>query len=292
MDISPEIKNKLDKLLARVDELIPPAETVRLKPSRSSTAVFDSKLGGVPYFPRDMEYPTVRKGVFAGKPLRFLAQLNFGSLPKLEGFPTEGILQFFAGCTDDTLYGADFDNGCYQNGFRVIYHENVIDDTAKLICGEDMPKFDDGDDYYPFTGEFLLTAEEPAKMPINENDFRFWDIVLRVYNEINGTNITKLYGAGGFVDVEPKLDNALYEERNLPYTRIGGYPYFTQTDPRADEEYSRHTVLLFQSDSESGGEGWENEVCWGDAGVANFFITPEDLVKRDFSHVLYTWDCG
>ena len=30
---------------------------------------------------------------------------------------------------------------------------------------------------------------------------------------------------------------------------------------------------------------------WGDSGVANFFIDSEDLEKRDFSKVFYTWDC-
>lgn len=28
------------------------------------------------------------------------------------------------------------------------------------------------------------------------------------------------------------------------------------------------------------------------SGVGNFFISSEDLAKRDFSHVLYTRDCG
>ena len=30
---------------------------------------------------------------------------------------------------------------------------------------------------------------------------------------------------------------------------------------------------------------------WRDSGVCNFFIRPENLAKRDFSRVLYHWDC-
>lgn len=76
MDISPETREKLDKILAEVDKQLPPVETVRLKLSRGETTVFDSKMGGKPYFPKGMEYPTVREGENAGKPLYFLVQLN------------------------------------------------------------------------------------------------------------------------------------------------------------------------------------------------------------------------
>lgn len=131
MDNHLEPRAKLEKILARVDELIPTVETVRLKPSRGSTTVFDSKLGGVPYFPKDMEYPTVHKGEDAGKPLKFLAQLNFGSLPKIDGFPSKGILQFFTFL--NSLYGAGYDAPCEPNAFRVVYHDRVTEDTAALI---------------------------------------------------------------------------------------------------------------------------------------------------------------
>jgi uncharacterized protein YwqG len=31
---------------------------------------------------------------------------------------------------------------------------------------------------------------------------------------------------------------------------------------------------------------------WGDMGVANFFINSEKLKQKDFSDILYTWDCA
>ena len=45
-----------------------------------------------------------------------------------------------------------------------------------------------------------------------------------------------------------------------------------------------HGDLLLQIDS-------TNDVSFGDSGVANFFISPSDLERLDFSRVLYTWDC-
>ena len=101
--------------------------------------------------------------------------------------------------------------------------------------------------------------------------------------------------------IDEPLFDALYRTRDANGTRMGGYPYFTQDDPRDRSPaggwkggISGHTVLLFQSDSENGGDpkNWIDDICWGDAGVANFFITPEDLAKRDFSNVIYTWDCS
>lgn len=296
MDISSEIQAKLDKLLARVDELIPPVETVRLEPTRRTTTVFDSKLGGVPYLPKSMEYPTVREGELAGRPLFLLAQLNFEKLPQIPGFPTEGILQFFAGCVDDDVYGMDFDDGFNQNGFRVIFHEKIITDESALYSKEDMPDFSGGDDYFPFKGEFLLTAERVEPMGITVGDFRCDKVVAAAYNELFGGDVDGMWGRGkGIYDVDRELLDAVCEARDSAKTRMGGFPFFTQEDPRGyNDEYGKCTVMLFQSDSENGGEkgNWDDEICWGDAGVANFFISPEDLAKRDFSHVLYNWDCS
>ena len=35
----------------------------------------------------------------------------------------------------------------------------------------------------------------------------------------------------------------------------------------------------------------EDILMWGDSGVANFFITDEDLKNRNFEDVIYNWDC-
>ncbi|MBR7002979.1 MAG: DUF1963 domain-containing protein, partial [Neisseriaceae bacterium] len=63
---------------------------------------------------------------------------------------------------------------------------------------------------------------------------------------------------------------------------IGGYPYFCQEDPRY-YGLSEYKILLLQMDSNNG-------IDWGEYGVGNFFITADDLKKRDFSKVLYYSD--
>jgi len=43
--------------------------------------------------------------------------------------------------------------------------------------------------------------------------------------------------------------------------------------------------LLLQIDSIG------EHILWGDVGVGNFFITEDELKRKDFSKVLYNWDC-
>ena len=63
------------------------------------TTWWESKVGGMPYLPAGTVYPTAPDG----RPLYFLAQLNFADMPRLEPFPERGILQFYI--YDDDLYG-------------------------------------------------------------------------------------------------------------------------------------------------------------------------------------------
>ena len=72
---------------------------------------------------------------------------------------------------------------------------------------------------------------------------------------------------------------------------LPAHPYFTQEDPRnRDEGLADYNALLFQLDSSFDEDGKEI-VMIGDMGVMNFFIWQDDLQRRDFSDVLYSWDC-
>ena len=72
-----------------------------------------------------------------------------------------------------------------------------------------------------------------------------------------------------------------------------GYPFFTQYDPRENNEaLRRFDTVLLQIDSEYSKEHPDYEIMWGDAGVANFFINGDALRKGDFSEIMYSWDCG
>ena len=81
--------------------------------------IFESKVGGTPYLPRDMAWPLDSKGC----QLSLLAQIDCAALEGLPDFPHTGILQFFIGLDD--VFGIDFDDQVSQKDFRVLYHEMV-----------------------------------------------------------------------------------------------------------------------------------------------------------------------
>jgi len=281
---------------------------VRLVPEVGRPKPWESKIGGCPYLPKGFDYPFEESPVTAeskekqpvGKagtsgdagpssageairtervPLRFLAQLNFAEMPPLEGFPAEGILQFYiSGCE---AYGLNFENPVEQKGFRVVFHERVVEDASALAP---LPAPEQtGEETFPVSEELRLRFEA-SSMPMCGGDFRFDKLLLEVYNEAHPAAPV------------PSLANAPEEELNKVYDRldarghrVGGYPLFSQLDPREYHEDLRdHTVLLLQLDTDSTDA---YSIAWGDSGVCNFFIRPSDLQRRDFSQVLYNWDC-
>lgn len=280
---------ELNEVLKKVDEVLVPQPALKFKVEKESVGLFDSKIGGTPYFPKSMEYPKGKNNEFDGKPLVLLAQLNFERLPHIKGFPTKGILQFFIAADD--LYGMSPENDnselANQDNFRVIYHENIITDESLLMSAEDMPKYSEEDDFYlPFSGEYKLTALEPEVMYATPNDYRFEDVFLSCYNELYSEDIED--------DIFDILDeeeyNCVAERNGEADAFIGGYPFFTQEDPRYEESISDCDTVLFELDSVyRAAEGID--IMWGDMGTGTFLIPHENLEKLDFSRVVYNYDC-
>lgn len=263
----PEFAPYLDEILATAKPSV--CFTLQAGPAE----LWDSKVGGNPYLPDGMEYPKNSEG----RPLALLAQINFAQMPSLPGYPADGILQFYLDGNDD-LMGMDFDNPCGQNGFRVLYHPEIQTEGLQ----RHFPAHEGEDCILPFPlgSEYRILFQPAAAQYMTLEDHRFAD---------------SLPSLNRFLEEAAEKDGydwSLHEKyaqvANGSTHRIGGYPYFTQYDPREGglAEYE----LLFQLDSEWGDEGGI-DVMWGDAGVGGFFIRPEDLKKRDFSQVVYNWDC-
>src|SRR5688572_92918 len=64
---------------------------VDVRPVVGSTTPWNSKLRGIPYYPKDSPWPVDVED----KPLVMLVQINFAEMPMLPGYPTEGILQLY-----------------------------------------------------------------------------------------------------------------------------------------------------------------------------------------------------
>jgi uncharacterized protein YwqG len=237
----------------------------------TSTLLWQNKFGGLPYLPKNKQYPINDKGEY----LRLVAQLDFAEIPYLNDFPTSGILQFFIDSNDD-IYGLDFDNPISQKGFRILYYPEIDKNTNNLIADFSFLGNLAEDYYFPIRGEFTLEFTS-AQAPIYPYDEYFNDYLSELNRKNNGS-LFDIYGE-------------YYENKfNGVKHQLGGHPYFTQSDPRFgiskdNEPYQ----LLLQIDSEYFDD--DLDICWGDVGIANFFIQPSALKKLDFSQVLYNWDC-
>lgn len=252
--------------------------------------IFKSKVGGTPYLPHDMPWPLDGKGMR----LELLAQIDCAALEGLPGFPHTGLLQFFFGLDD--VFGMDFDDPTAQKGFRVLYHEAADPSVtaAEVEAKKAAAPLPEGDVRYytPLSGVYGVRFAPAAVQHINSQDFRAWDQFLSKWNALHGTDFKTQWDYYRATKIDGEFPEA---EGKAPWHQLGGYPYFTQEDPRGirvpggETAYPDLDVLLFQLDSDM--RDREDLVLWGDCGVCNFFINREALKRRDFSRVCYNWDC-
>lgn len=243
----------------------------------------DTKFGGVPYWDTKMDYPRSTEG----KPLALLVQLNMKDFTGNPLFPGEGLLQFFIGYDD--VYGMDFDQQDSQSAFRVIYHQQIDKSvTAEDVLVMDIPtslKWENGEEgYFPLEGELAVDVEETA-VSMGPLDYRYEEYMQQAAEALG----ISLPEDSGVYQILSENQYGGEAEKNAGHWVLG-YPYFTQSDPREYQNLDYYDTLLFQMDSDYGqDQGYE--ILWGDCGVAGFFMNQEDLKRRDFSKVMYNWDC-
>ncbi len=250
----------------------------------------DSKADGVPYFPKDEPWPKDANGT----PLLFLAQINCAELTALPDFPHTGLLQFFIG--SDDVWGMDFDDMTNTGGFRVFYWETVDPSVTKADAAAKQPPAPE--EYgSPVCKPCRIVFQRPWEQGIPDGDFLFETLFVEKWNRRRPEKPLKTLW--DFYSLFPKeeRDYSIFEENpegedegRGPNHQMDGFPFFTQSDPRTEKaEYEGFDTLLFQLDSDSLDR--KDLVLWGDCGVGGFFISREDLKRRDFSRVLYNWDC-
>lgn len=223
------------------------------KPLQNETTLSftQSKFLGKPYLPIEFEYPKDK----TGKPMILLAQLNFSEIPSLENYPDKGILQFYIPSED--WYDME--------DYKIIYHEEIKDNQTNFeFLKEEL--YED----FPVYCEHSLSFSKEEEYGGSE-DFRF-DYI---FNDLD------------YSEFQEKLSESQKEELekffyNIGH-KIGGYAFFTQSDPR-DYKNATNDVLLLQIDT-------DEEIMFGDSGVANFFINKEDLINKRFDKAYFNWDC-
>jgi len=151
----------------------------------------------------------------------------------------------------------------------VIYFSDVIEDKSKLISDFSfLPEYECSPLDEDFTSAMKFSTDVE---PVSMRDHLAGKLMLRLDK---------------FLLDNDDLNELYYDEvSQAAGHKIGGYPTFTQEDPRNDKPLnSMDKILLFQLDA-------DDHIMFGDSGVCNFFIAPVDLKSLDFSRILYNWDC-
>ena len=242
--------------------------------------ITDSKIVGLPYLPKGAEFPKAPNG----EEMLMIAQINCEDLKGLKDFPQKGILQFFVFDDDDAMFGLDFDNPTVQDTFRVIYYDEIKEfyDEKEL---ENIYK------PHNYEESFLTNNNESYKIKfeLRTEKERFEEAIYNVFDKLCKEKNLEQHQEDWLYR---KILNIEMEYSEEPHSQCDGFAFFTQSDPREfEEKYKKYDTVLFQLDSEYDENTKKWKVCIGDAGVLNFFINREKLKNKDFTEILYNWDC-
>ncbi len=253
-----------EEMLPFKDQLIESKiEFIEIEPvEEDDIKLWNSKFGGQPYLPKDTPFPVTPEG----EELFFLAQINFAEMPPLAPFPEKGIVQFYI--NDDGRYGQNSEDPFAQQYFRVLFFEEVVEDESQL-----RTDFSELREYF----DLPVYAENCFKMAFEKSN-EIVPVTDYLFKKHFSADFFEQFG-----DTQWDVHGMYNEYVSAEGHKIGGYAHFAQEDPRDPEN---PLTLLFQMDTDV-----EIESMWGDMGTANFFISTEDLVKKDFSKVMYHWDC-
>ncbi len=247
----------------------------------------ESKFGGFPFVPLGGVIPTNAEG----NQLALLAQINCAQLPENNMYPSDGWLQIW--CLEDEMYGFWSDTIQPETNQKVLYIpagtqgeplERVVAMYQPYVS-EDCPVWFINEQGAIWGMRLSFTHGQQG---ITYSDGRFRDLFLDRWNERYPEQAVE-----NFYDLPDEIfENVvdIHDGSDCAH-QLGGYPYFTQYDPRYERdstELTKYTEVLFQIDSQFDTE-WD--MCWGDAGVRNFFISRENLEALDFSDLLYNFDC-
>ncbi|UTH02917.1 DUF1963 domain-containing protein [Macrococcoides canis] len=258
---------------------IPTQEYVRMKLTKlENEALEQSKIGGVPFLKSLDDIPVDVKNA----PMMLLAQINLSELPDGQNvFPVnKGLLQFWISGNDEG-YGMGIESLEDIENSKLIFIEDV---TTTLTLDEIQSHFSQFDfEETPISGEAFQIEYALNKQMLSPADYRFQEIAVPIWNEVNpDMEIESLFdGYDGAVE-------AIYETLSpeQPIHQLGGYPYFTQEDPREfEEDLQVYDQLLLQIDTDE-----DAEIAWGDGGISNILMKSDDLKAMRFDNYIFTWD--
>ncbi|UOQ71188.1 YwqG family protein [Hymenobacter cellulosilyticus] len=214
-----------------------------------------SKFGGLPFLPQSIAYPRDEKGL----PLLLLAQINLAELPATNWLAAAGMLQFYASAQE--LADMEDAKVLYINPAQLA--EEMQQDFSFFPANH----YDESPVYCEHSLQFELTTE---------------------YGGLEDSRFTIDFGSLNAQDFRKKLPMERKKQFEKFFDsdghKLGGYATFTQGDPRDYAPEGDNDVQLLQIDI-------DEQIMFGDSGVAHFFIAPQALQNGEFDKAYFYWDC-
>lgn len=235
--------------------------------------IFDSKIGGIPYWDINKEYPKTEDG----EKLILLAQINFEKEQfNDDRLPKKGLLQFFV--RNNWLWTKN-------EVYKVIYHDNINTNISEkeIINNGILTSFDKNVDIDIY-GEFKMIFEKSEEC-ISVNDFRFYEFAERAYRKNCGQNVDDF--SDKYYDIWGDCLRDKFELADS--SKLLGYPLFMQYDPRADIQNGEKYFLLLQLDAYHNVTPFNKKIVLKN-GILQFFINIEDLENKNFDNVIMHGD--
>lgn len=242
---------------------------------KTSVTPRQSKFGGKPALPKNIEWPRCFNEYDEETPLSFLLQLNCEELAPYDAdnlLPHEGMFYLFYDLVDQPWRESD--------GVQLLYSPTPVSELEPAEFPDDLP-----DDLRLF--EMGLKFTNRDTIPCWEDYIGIFGDSDSVYSDWN--IIERRMGTWGY----PHITSA---GRILGYASLIQNGIAEACESRAREEmpekYSsesaREWVLLLQLDCV---EEQEVDIPFGDCGSIYFYIRRSDLERRDFSHIQFELQC-
>lgn len=243
-----------------------------------------SKLGGMPYLPKDFAWPC-----FCDEgdenPLSFLCQINLADVKKYDRdglLPEKGLLYFFYDC-DAFRWGFNpEDKGCA----RVFYFENT-EDFVPMAWPEEI------EEDYIVPEMAVRFASCPSYPKYEELEFHSsidceWEDYDDALEKLGVDMEAENHKLLGYADI---IQNEMLSECERVTRGIycGGKPSDTEDDEVQIRQGAKDWTLLLQL-STLEKDGWE--LMWGDCGMLYFYIKKQDLAQKRFENAWFSLQCG
>jgi len=268
------MKNK-ELIIKALEKTAVPALHITAVSDKTATYM-NSKFGGDFYLPQGMQIPVSPEG----EELDFLAQINFAETEPLEGFPKQGILQFFIDTDEKHFFNKLDDKELKKELFKICYYPEPDEKLQQAVICQ---KKDKGRNCFALPrvqGKMSFQKEnEIANLCANIDSETPWK---ELEDSLRKKLPSLISSAGYDLENDEEDTDEFFWDFGSWGCKIGGYPAVRQGDIRCDyKEYESYTTLLFQYDLTTREELEEDTFV--------FFIRPEDLKTCRFDNVLFYW---